>query len=171
MASSSPRTVEDIFKDYNARRSALVLALTYDVDDFYSQCGPDKKNLCLYGHPNEAWEVALPAEEVPPELPEPALGINFARDGVNRVNVGYKKRSFSMINDLPTAFEVVTGRKQVKDKPMVESGSKSRYNTKRSIDGQTRSNPRLADNSYKEDEEEQGDTFCGSCGGGYNLKI
>ena len=25
----------------------------------------------------------LPAEEVPPELPEPALGINFARDGMN----------------------------------------------------------------------------------------
>lgn len=28
------------------------------------------------------WEVTLPAEEVPPELPEPALGINFARDGM-----------------------------------------------------------------------------------------
>lgn len=24
----------------------------------------------------------MPAEEVPPELPEPALGINFARDGM-----------------------------------------------------------------------------------------
>lgn len=44
----------------------------------------DKENLCLYGHPNESWEVTLPAEEVPPELPEPALGINFARDGMNR---------------------------------------------------------------------------------------
>lgn len=38
----------------------------------------------MYGHPNESWEVTLPAEEVPPELPEPALGINFARDGMNR---------------------------------------------------------------------------------------
>lgn len=36
----------------------------------------------MYGFPNEAWEVNLPAEEVPPELPEPALGINFARDGM-----------------------------------------------------------------------------------------
>lgn len=44
----------------------------------------EKENLCLYGHPNETWEVTLPAEEVPPELPEPALGINFARDGMNR---------------------------------------------------------------------------------------
>lgn len=42
----------------------------------------DKENLCLYGLPNEAWEVNLPVEEVPPELPEPALGINFARDGM-----------------------------------------------------------------------------------------
>jgi hypothetical protein len=43
----------------------------------------EKENLCLYGLPNETWEVNLPAEEVPPELPEPALGINFARDGMN----------------------------------------------------------------------------------------
>ena len=42
----------------------------------------EKENLCLYGLPNEQWEVNLPAEEVPPELPEPALGINFARDGM-----------------------------------------------------------------------------------------
>ena len=46
--------------------------------------GVEKENLCLYGYANEAWEVALPAEEVPTELPEPALGINFARDGMNR---------------------------------------------------------------------------------------
>ncbi|KAK2414362.1 PHD finger protein ALFIN-LIKE [Trifolium repens] len=42
----------------------------------------EKENLCLYGFPSEQWEVNLPAEEVPPELPEPALGINFARDGM-----------------------------------------------------------------------------------------
>lgn len=42
----------------------------------------EKENLCLFGLPTEQWEVNLPAEEVPPELPEPALGINFARDGM-----------------------------------------------------------------------------------------
>ncbi|MBA0841700.1 hypothetical protein Goarm_004184, partial [Gossypium armourianum] len=140
-------------------------------------CFSDKENLCLYGHPNEAWEVALPAEEVPSELPEPALGINFARDGMNkkdwlslvavhsdcwllsvafyfgaRLNRNERKRLFSMMNDLPTVFEVVTGQKPVKDKPTVESGSKSRNSTKPNED----------------DKEEQGDTFCGSCGGGYN---
>ena len=52
------------------------------VDEFYEQCDPDKENLCLYGNPDGTWEVQLPAEEVPPALPEPALGINFARDGM-----------------------------------------------------------------------------------------
>lgn len=55
-----------------------------DVEEFFSQCDPERDNLCLYGHSNETWEVAVPAEEVPPELPEPVLGINFARDGMER---------------------------------------------------------------------------------------
>ena len=57
-------------------------AIFTDVERFYAQCDPDKENLCLYGNPDGTWEVQLPAEEVPPELPEPALGINFARDGM-----------------------------------------------------------------------------------------
>lgn len=36
------------------------------------------------GEPNGAWALDLPAEEVPAELPEPCLGINFARDGMSR---------------------------------------------------------------------------------------
>ena len=55
-----------------------------EVDRFYAECDPDKENLCLYGNHDGSWEVALPAEEVPPELPEPALGINFARDGMQK---------------------------------------------------------------------------------------
>ena len=45
-------------------------------------CARAQENLCLYGNNDATWEVTLPAEEVPPELPEPALGINFARDGM-----------------------------------------------------------------------------------------
>lgn len=41
-----------------------------------------------------------------------------------------RKRLFSMINDLPTVFEVVTGRKPTKDKPGMDSGSKSKNSTK-----------------------------------------
>lgn len=33
----------------------------------------------LFAFPDGTWAVDLPAEEVPPEVPEPALGINFAR--------------------------------------------------------------------------------------------
>ncbi|PHT54863.1 PHD finger protein ALFIN-LIKE 4 [Capsicum baccatum] len=42
----------------------------------------EKENLCLYGIPNETWQVNLSVEEVPLELPDSALGINFARDGI-----------------------------------------------------------------------------------------
>uniref|UniRef100_A0A6N2KLU2 PHD finger protein ALFIN-LIKE n=1 Tax=Salix viminalis TaxID=40686 RepID=A0A6N2KLU2_SALVM len=186
---SSARTVEEIFKDFSARRAAVVRALTYD-----------KENLCLYGHSSETWEVALPAEEVPPELPEPALGINFARDGMNRkdwlslvavhsdswlLSVAFylgasnrmrklkfifmdRKRLFSLINDLPTVFEVVTERKPVKEKPSVDSGSKSRGSIKRSSDGQMKSNPKLTEDTYEDEEEDHTETLCGSCGGNYN---
>ncbi|KAB5520012.1 hypothetical protein DKX38_024331 [Salix brachista] len=238
---SSARTVEEIFKDFSARRAAVVRALTYDVDSFYGLCDPDKENLCLYGHSSETWEVALPAEEVPPELPEPALGINFARDGMNRkdwlslvavhsdswlLSVAFylgarlnrnertalattdniknlvaqlyilacnvcladlrldyfpfayrdklkfifmdRKRLFSLINDLPTVFEVVTERKPVKEKPSVDSGSKSRGSIKRSSDGQMKSNPKLTEDTYEDEEEDHTETLCGSCGGNYN---
>lgn len=35
----------------------------------------------LLARPSALCSVDLPVEEVPPELPEPVLGINFARDG------------------------------------------------------------------------------------------
>ncbi|KAK2635454.1 hypothetical protein Ddye_030246 [Dipteronia dyeriana] len=192
-ASSSPRTVEEIFKDFNARRSALFRALTSEVDQFYIFCDPEKENLSLYGHPNEMWEVAAPPEEVPPELPEPALGINFARDGMHRkdwlslvavhsdcwlLSVAFyfgarlshneRKHLFSLINDLPTLYDVVTGRKATKDKPNVDSRSKSKNSTKRSITGKSRNNTKLLEPNYEEDEDSEHNTLCGSCGDNYN---
>ncbi|KAJ0735185.1 hypothetical protein HanPI659440_Chr11g0429141 [Helianthus annuus] len=74
-AASSPRnptTIDEIFTDYSARRAGLVRALTHDKD-----------NLCLYGYPNGSWEVTLPTENVPSDIPDPVLGINFARDDMN----------------------------------------------------------------------------------------
>lgn len=70
------------FYDIDVVCSIAVYFVCYVIKSFF--VGLEKENLCLYGHPNESWDVALPAEEVPPELPEPALGINFARDGMNR---------------------------------------------------------------------------------------
>ncbi|AQK93721.1 PHD finger protein ALFIN-LIKE 6, partial [Zea mays] len=141
----SVRTAEEVFRDFRGRRAGMIKALTNDVEKFYQLCDPEKENLCLYGYPNETWEVTLPAEEVPPEIPEPALGINFARDGMNEkdwlalvavhsdswllavafyfaARFGFDKearrRLFNMINNLPTIFEVVTGvaNKQNKEK-------------------------------------------------------
>ena len=83
----APRCAPRAIARATPRRDQLTTHISYhssraDVEEFYAQCDPDKENLCLYGNPDGTWEVQLPAEEVPPELPEPALGINFARDGM-----------------------------------------------------------------------------------------
>ncbi|KAK4361790.1 hypothetical protein RND71_017031 [Anisodus tanguticus] len=145
----------DVFKNFKGRHSALIKALTTDVDEFFKQCDPEKENLCLYGLPNERWEVNLPAEDIPPELPEPVLGINFARDGMQekewlslvayhsdawllavafyagarfRFGKADRKRLFDMINDLPTIHEVVTGvaKTQQKEKSTISNQSKNK---------------------------------------------
>ncbi|KAL9224677.1 hypothetical protein vseg_000689 [Gypsophila vaccaria] len=152
----NPRTVEEVYRDFKGRRAGIIKALSNDVEEFYHQCDPDKENLCLYGFPNEQWEVNLPADEVPPELPEPALGINFARDGMQSkdwlalvavhsdawlLSVAFyfgarfgfgkddRKRLFNMINDLPTVFEVVSGTAK---KPSKEKASVSKNGSNKS---------------------------------------
>ncbi|KAK6151991.1 hypothetical protein DH2020_014626 [Rehmannia glutinosa] len=197
-AHNNPRTVEEVFGDFKGRRNALIKALTTEVEDFFQLCDPEKENLCLYGFPNEHWEVNLPAEEVPPELPEPALGINFARDGMQEkdwlalvavhsdawlLSVAFyfgarfgfdkadRKRLFSMMNDLPTIFEVVTGaaKKQAKDKSSVSnhSGSKSKSNSKPSNSSKAQAKDEDEGLDEEEEEDEHGDTLCGACGENY----
>lgn len=148
MDPGTPRSVDEIFRDFKGRRLGMLKALTTDVSEFVRQCDPDKENLCLYGFPDEAWGVHLPAEEVPPELPEPVLGINFSRDGMARkdwlslvavhsdawllavafffgarFDKAERKRLFALINNLPTLHDVVTGRKLVKEKVRVNSSA------------------------------------------------
>ncbi|KAF4365841.1 hypothetical protein CsatB_006325 [Cannabis sativa] len=177
----NPRTVEEVFKDFKGRRAGMIKALTLDVEEFYQQCDPEKENLCLYGFPSEQWEVNLPAEEVPPELPEPALGINFARDGMQEkdwlslvavhsdawlLSVAFyfgarfgfdkadRKRLFGLINELPTIFEVVTGvvKKQVKDK-----SSNSNHGSNKSKSNSKRSSESSAKAMLMpKDEDEEG---------------
>ncbi|KAK7281255.1 hypothetical protein RIF29_09067 [Crotalaria pallida] len=196
-AQDNPRSVESVFKDFKGRRAAIIKALTTDVAKFYEQCDPEKENLCLYGFPTGHWEVNLPAEEVPPELPEPALGINFARDGMQEkdwlslvavhsdawllsvafyfgARFGYdravRKRLFTMINDLPTIFEVVAGtaKKPSKEKSSVsnhtsnksKSGSKGRGSESKKYSKQAKDEDEDEDGGLEEDEEEH----CGACG-------
>ncbi|KAL6539238.1 PHD finger protein ALFIN-LIKE 5 [Orobanche gracilis] len=201
------RTVEEVYRDFKGRRAGIIKALTTDVKEFYQQCDPERENLCLYGFPSEQWEVNLPAEEVPPELPEPALGINFARDGMQekdwlslvaahsdtwllavafhfgtrfRFDKSVRKRLFSMINDLPTVYEVVAGAavKQQKERSSVpnHSSSKSKSNSK-SRTSETQGNLQKPPPPPKDDEDdldeeeddddEHGETLCGACGDNY----
>ncbi|KAL4858177.1 3-dehydroquinate synthase [Chlorella vulgaris] len=130
-----PKTVESIYEDYRMRREGLLMALVDDHKDLWAACGPDRDNLCLYSYPDGNWAVDLPVVEVPPELPEPVLGINFARDGMDRkdwlalcavhsdawlmsliffyaarFDADGRAELFSLVNQHPTVYEVVTGR-------------------------------------------------------------
>ncbi|KAK7303984.1 hypothetical protein RJT34_14946 [Clitoria ternatea] len=193
-ANYNPRTVEEVFRDFKGRRTAMIKALTNDVEEFYQQCDPEKENLCLYGFPNEKWEVNLPAEEVPPEIPEPALGINFARDGMQEkdwlslvavhsdawlLSVAFyfgarfgfdkadRKRLFTMINDLPTIYEVVTGsaKKQTKEKSSAQNKSKSGAKARGTEAVKYSKQAKDEDEGLEEDDDEH--TFCGACGEKY----
>lgn len=181
----NPRTAEEVFRDFRGRRAGMIKALTTEVEKFYQLCDPEKENLCLYGLPTETWEVNLPAEEVPPELPEPALGINFARDGMNEkdwlslvavhsdawllavafyfgARFGFdkeaRKRLFNMINNLPTIFEVVTGsvKSQSKEKTPNGNNKSSKSGSKPSQFSQTNP-PTLSKVDDESEEEDNGD--------------
>ncbi|XP_073132586.1 PHD finger protein ALFIN-LIKE 5-like [Henckelia pumila] len=192
------RTVEEVFNDLKGRRNALIKALTTDFEEFHKQCDPEKENLCLYGFPNGQWEVNLPAEEVPPELPEPALGINFARDGMQEkdwlalvavhsdawlLSVAFyfgarfgfdkadRKRLFYMINDLPSIFEDVTGaaKKQAKDKSSMSNLSGSKSKLNSKVGKISKVQAKDEDEGFDEEEDdEHGETLCGACGENYS---
>uniref|UniRef100_A0A0V0HNG1 PHD finger protein ALFIN-LIKE n=1 Tax=Solanum chacoense TaxID=4108 RepID=A0A0V0HNG1_SOLCH len=195
-AQYNPRTVEEVLKDLKGRRAGLIKALTTDVEEFYQQCDPEKENLCLYGFPSEQWEVNLPAEEVPPELPEPALGINFARDGMQEkdwlalvavhsdawlLSVAFyfgarfgfdkadRKRLFNMINELPTIYEIVTGaaKKQIKDRSSVSNHSSNKSKSNSKLGKYAKVEVKDEEDGLDEEEEEHGDTLCGACGENY----
>lgn len=199
-----PRSVEEVFTDYQGRRAGLIKALTTDVEKFFQECDPEKENLCLYGLPSEKWEVNLPVEEVPPELPEPALGINFARDGMPEkdwlslvavhsdiwlLSVAFyfgarfgfgktdRKRLFQMINELPTVYEVVTGKaEQPKDVPR-SNGNKSKLTGSVSRISEPTKAVKMTSPPIEEDgsdvneeaeaEEDEQTTNCGACGEDY----
>uniref|UniRef100_A0A7S0YAB0 Alfin N-terminal domain-containing protein n=1 Tax=Polytomella parva TaxID=51329 RepID=A0A7S0YAB0_9CHLO len=141
-----PRTVDEIFHDYEKRREGILKALTDDVDEFFSQADPDRENLCLYGQRDGTWTLDLPADEVPSELPEPSLGLNFARDGMQKrewlslvavhsdawlIAVAFfygvkldalgRARLFAQINSLPTLFEVISKQYGKKIPPIMQN--------------------------------------------------
>ncbi|XP_019190545.1 PREDICTED: PHD finger protein ALFIN-LIKE 4-like [Ipomoea nil] len=138
MENFNPKSVEEVFKQFKGRRTALLKALTTDFDEVYRRCDPaEKRRLCLIGHPGERWEVNLAEEVMHPVLPQPIGGINFARDTMDKRewllavalhsdtwllavafsfssrfghNKADKSRLFDMINKLPTIVQVVSGK-------------------------------------------------------------
>ncbi|XP_065630748.1 PHD finger protein ALFIN-LIKE 4 isoform X2 [Quercus suber] len=96
------------------------------------------------------------------------FGARFGFDKADR------KRLFTMINDLPTIFEVVTGtaKKQSKEKSSVsnhssnkpKSGSKGRGSESVKFPKPTKDEDEVVD---EEDDDEHGETLCGACGENY----
>ncbi|XP_076923218.1 PHD finger protein ALFIN-LIKE 1-like [Bidens hawaiensis] len=152
----------------------------------------EKDNLCLYGYPNETWEVTLPTETVPTMLPDPILGINFARDNMARtdwlylvavhcdswlyaiaffngadLNATERGRLFGLINSQPTVFEVTREWKPKKGKSSEASSSKS-SSTRKKIPVENKSTSKMAEESNVENEKQHEKTLCGSCGGAYS---
>ncbi|TYG64230.1 hypothetical protein ES288_D06G091300v1 [Gossypium darwinii] len=182
------RTVEDVFSDFKSRRAALIKALTTEKD-----------NLCLFGYPNRRWEVNQPVAYLSPEIPEPTLGISFCRNGMQRKDwfslvavqsdawllaVAYfwgarfdqadRDRLFTMINDLPTLYDIVTESAwaQAKEKSSVSSNSSNKplstanargsESAEFSISMQTFYEERVSE--VEDDDKEHGETLCTACG-------
>ncbi|PHT47299.1 PHD finger protein ALFIN-LIKE 5 [Capsicum baccatum] len=156
----------DVFNDFKARHAGLLKALTTGfllflsfvflyVEEFFKLCDPGKENLCLYGLPNGQWEVKLPAEDLPPSLPDPVVGINFARDGMPQkewlsfiayhcdawlLSVAFhasgrfgfdkadREKLFDMINAFPTIHNLMTDdpETQQKEQPTVTDQRKNK---------------------------------------------
>ncbi|KAI8468907.1 MAG: hypothetical protein J3K34DRAFT_522566 [Monoraphidium minutum] len=142
-----PRSVDEIYEDFCQRRFGLQRALTEDADQLFEKCDPSRDNLCLYGDRSGNWAVEPPAEEIPAEMPEPCLGINFARDGMGRkdwialvavhsdawlmavaffyavkLDASGRARLYRHLNSLPTLFEVATGRARPSPAPAKGGG-------------------------------------------------
>lgn len=42
--------------------------------------------MCLYGYPDGTWDVQEPCMVLPPNLPEPFVGVSFRRDGTRAID-------------------------------------------------------------------------------------
>ncbi|KAL2960674.1 hypothetical protein AAZX31_17G050300 [Glycine max] len=119
----------------------------------------DKDWLSLVAVHSDAWLLAVAFY----------FGARFGFDNADR------KRLFSMINDLPTIFEIVTGsaKKQTKEKSSIsnhssnksKSGSKGRGSESGKYSKETKDEEEEV--LDEEDDEEHEETLCGACGEHY----
>lgn len=155
-----------------------------DKDKLFEMCDPDNECLCLFGYPDGSWEVRLPFEEVPPEIPEPLLGLNFARDGMEnkewrlmvakhsdswllsaalyfgaRFLFGKSERSrlFDLINELPTVYQIVNEESEPEKD---QTGNHNGYSEKTPCMLEHHN----AQNVAALPDDDHGRTFCSTCG-------
>ncbi|KAG0477595.1 hypothetical protein HPP92_012314 [Vanilla planifolia] len=86
-----------------------------------------------------------------------------------------RRRLFTMINNLPTIYEVVTGtvKKQSKEKTPNSSSRSNKSTTKSQLQSKASKAPPQKDydesgeEEEEEDDDEHGSTLCGACGDNY----
>ncbi|MCO5566381.1 hypothetical protein L7F22_020058 [Adiantum nelumboides] len=100
----------------------------------------------------------------PVTLSFPSLPI-FMRQCIPRMVA--RRHLFNFINDLPTLFDIVTGRKAIKEKSSANNSSKNKGKPDQL--SQARPFPKEADEDSEDDEEEDehSEATCGSCGKRY----
>nr|GFB02287.1 PHD finger protein ALFIN-LIKE 4 [Tanacetum cinerariifolium] len=142
----------------------------------------EKDNLCLYGFPSEQWEVNLPVKEVPPELPDPALGINFVRDRMQRKEwlaivadhndlwllsmAFYFGARFGFDKAQRSIFDVINAA-AIKH-PSNNSNNKSKPNKHRGSEPQAVKYGKVEKEVEEEEEEYDGDASCRFSGDYYD---
>nr|CAB3479067.1 unnamed protein product [Digitaria exilis] len=161
------RSAEEVFRDYRARRAGMIKALTTDVDKFFKLCDPGI-NFARDGMNEKDW-LALVAVHSDSWLLSVAFyfGARFGFDKEAR------RRLFSMINNMPTIFEVVTGsaKKQTKEKTPNSSSKSNKPSSKVQSRAESRSKAKVpkdedesGDDDGDEEAEEHDNTLCGTCG-------
>eukprot|EP01024_Parvocaulis_polyphysoides_P014794 TRINITY_DN16201_c0_g1_i1.p1 TRINITY_DN16201_c0_g1~~TRINITY_DN16201_c0_g1_i1.p1 ORF type:complete len:181 (+),score=20.60 TRINITY_DN16201_c0_g1_i1:67-609(+) len=165
--------VDVIYRNFENRKKGLSRALLDQQDQLYEQCDPKKEeNLCLFGELDGSWSVRQPEECVPPQIPEPCLGINYARDGLRRedwlqivamhsdcwlysvaffeatkLDCWARAHLFQRINSEPTLHEIL------KIMLVAERCDKSQKNTNCNGSVSRRQSSTTTDNQYKELED------------------
>eukprot|EP00793_Prasinoderma_coloniale_P001898 PRCOL_00007261-RA len=71
---------------HGSRRAAILRALTTEVSALKAACGDQSRVLCLFAHDDGRWTVDEPSPQVPPDLPEPVLGINLVLPAMHEAN-------------------------------------------------------------------------------------
>ncbi|XP_039044175.1 PHD finger protein ALFIN-LIKE 3-like [Hibiscus syriacus] len=146
------------------------------------------EDLFLYGLADGKWEVKPPVELVPADFPEPFTGINYVRDEMpgnewllfvtaasdswliavafflGARNCTFSKadrnRLFTLINDLPTLFDIVS--EKAKEKPSDCNPSSKRFKPSAQAGG-SKSSTRSKKAQGKESVSWY--EVCGACGG------